>query len=31
MKCGVSGDHEDRFGGLLIGYVGLITVTMAYN
>ena len=24
-------DHGDRFGGLLIGYVGLITVPMAYN
>ena len=23
--------HGDRFGGSLIGYVGLITVTMAYN
>lgn len=23
--------HGDRFGSSLIGYVGLITVTMAYN
>ena len=25
------GDHGDRSGGLLIGYVGLITVPVAYN
>ena len=25
------GDHGDRFGGLLIGYVGLIIVPLAYN
>ena len=24
-------DHGDRSGGLLIGYVGLITVPVAYN
>ena len=24
-------DHGDRLGGLLIGYVGLITVPVAYN
>ena len=24
-------DHGDRFGGLLIGYVGLITVPVVYN
>ena len=24
-------DHGDRFGGLLIGYIGLITVPVAYN
>ena len=23
------GDHGDRFGGLLIGYIGLITVPVA--
>ena len=27
----VSGDNGDRSGGLLIGYVGLITVPVAYN
>ena len=26
MKCGVSGAHGDRSGGLLIGYVGMIIV-----
>lgn len=25
------GDHGDRFGGLLIGYVGLITVPVAFE
>lgn len=25
------GDHGDRFGGLLSGYVGLIIVPVAYN
>lgn len=24
-------DHGDGFGGLLIGYIGLITVTVVYN
>ena len=27
----VSGDHGDRSGGLLSGYVGLITVPVVYN
>ena len=31
MKCGVSGAHGDRSGGLLIGYVGMIIVPVAYN
>ena len=26
-----TGDHGDRFGGLLSGYVGLITVPVVYN
>ena len=26
-----TGDHGDRSGGLLIGYIGLITVPLAYN
>ena len=26
-----TGDHGDRFGSLLIGYIGLITVPVVYN